>query len=225
MNAPPTPTRTLRIGITGPIGCGKSTISAALRWRGAIVVDADALARQVTPPGSAAFRAIRGRFGPEVVTRNGRLDRAALARIVFSDPAALRDLEAIIHPAVRLLVEREVEAAESGGEPFVVVEAIKLVEAGYAAQCDEVWLVVCSSEEQRARLAGRGFPPDEMERRIAAQGHDLVARLRPSATRIIDSAGSPEDAVRRADTALDAAFANRSWLTLPPRGSLFLPKS
>jgi dephospho-CoA kinase len=198
---------TLRIGLTGPIGCGKSTIAAALAARGGVVVDADQLSRQATPRGSAALGAVEARFGSGVISDSGELDRAALARIVFSDPAALRDLETIIHPAVRPLIEREVETAESGGEPFVVIEAIKLVEAGYAAQCDEVWLVMCSAEEQRQRLAGRGYAADEIERRIATQGADLADRLRPRATRVIDASGTREQAVRRALDALDSAIS------------------
>lgn len=202
--------RTLRIGLTGPIGCGKSTIATALAARGGVVVDADALAREATPPGSAALVAIRERFGAAVLRADGSLDRAALARVVFSDAAALGDLEAIVHPAVRLLVERAVAAAESVGAPFVVVEAIKLVEAGYAAQCDEIWLVTCTPDEQRARLAAKGMPPDEIGRRMASQGPDLVDRLRARATRVIDASGLERKALRGARAALEAALAARA---------------
>jgi dephospho-CoA kinase len=199
--------RPLLIGVTGPIGCGKSTISAALASRGGVVVDADRLSREATPRGSAALDAIEARFGAGVITDPGELDRAGLARLVFSDPAALRALEAIVQPAVRVLIGRAVESAESARAPFVVVEAIKLVEAGYAARCDEVWLVTCTPDQQRERLAGRGYPADEIERRIAAQGADLAERLRSSATRVIDASGTPEEALRRAFEALDAAIA------------------
>jgi dephospho-CoA kinase len=201
--------RTLRIGLTGPIGCGKSTIAAALASRGGVIVDADRMSHQASERGSALVEAIGQRFGPQVITEDGSLDRPALGRIVFADPEALRGLEAIVQPAVRVLIERAVESAESAGAPFVVIEAIKLVEAGYAAQCDEVWLVTCAAEEQRQRLAERGYPADEIERRIAAQGTDLVDRLRPHATRLIDATGSQDDAVRRAGAALHAAFRDR----------------
>ena len=199
---------TLRIGLTGPIGCGKSTIAAALAERGGVVIDADDLARDVTMPGSPVLAAIEERFGAGVLAPDG-LDRAALARIVFSDPSALHDLEAIVHPAVRPLIEQAVAAAESAGAPFVVVEAIKLVEAGYAARCDEVWLVTCSPEEQRRRLAGRGFAADEIERRMASQGADRVARLRPHATRVIDAGGAQEETIARAADGLAEAFRSR----------------
>jgi dephospho-CoA kinase len=92
----------------------------------------------------------------------------------------------------------------------VVVEAIKLVEAGYAAECDEVWLVTCSPEQQRARLAGRGLPPEVVEQRMAAQGADLVEHLRPHATRVIDASGSEDATIARALKALDAALAARA---------------
>jgi dephospho-CoA kinase len=202
--------RPLLIGVTGPIGCGKSTISAAMASRGGVIVDADRLSHQASERGSAVAEAIGHRFGPVVIAADGSLDRPALGRIVFSDPAALRALEAIVQPAVRVLIERAVESADSAGAPFVVVEAIKLVEAGYAARCDEVWLVTCTPEQQRERLAGRGYPADEIDRRMAAQGRDLAERLRSSATRVIDASGTAEQAVRRAFEALDAALSRNS---------------
>ncbi|HEX5823160.1 MAG TPA: dephospho-CoA kinase, partial [Candidatus Limnocylindrales bacterium] len=125
--------RTVRIGLTGPIGCGKSTVAALLATRGAVVVDADEIARAVTAPGQPAHDAILTRFGDPVRAADGSLDRAALARIVFADPAALAALEAIVHPAVRPVILAAIEAAEAGAAPAVVVEAIKLVEGGLAA--------------------------------------------------------------------------------------------
>ncbi|HET7027426.1 MAG TPA: dephospho-CoA kinase [Candidatus Limnocylindrales bacterium] len=187
---------TLRIGLTGPIGCGKSTVAGWLHELGAAVVDADLLARQVVEPGEPSFDAVLARFGPSVVRPDGTLDRAALGRVVFADPSALADLEAIVHPAVRPRIVAAVDAAQRSGAPAVVVEAIKLVEAGYAQACDEVWLVTCSPETQRSRLAARGVAPGDAEQRIAAQG-DLAAHLRPLATRVIDTSHS-RDATRAA---------------------------
>ena len=91
-------TRTVRIGITGPIGCGKSQVARWLSERGAVVVDADVVARDATAPGTRAHAAILRRFGPPVTAADGTLDRAALGRVVFGDPAAMRTLEAIVHP-------------------------------------------------------------------------------------------------------------------------------
>jgi dephospho-CoA kinase len=181
---------TVRLGITGPIGCGKSTIAGWLAETGAVVVDADRLARAVTEPGEPALDAVVERFGRDVLRADGSLDRAALGGIVFADPAALGDLEAIIHPAVRPRIVAAVSAAERDGAELVVIEAIKLVEAGYAAECDEVWLVTCAGDDQRERLVGRGADPADAAARIAAQG-DLVARLRGSVTRVVDASGDP----------------------------------
>lgn len=184
---------TLRIGLTGPIGCGKSTVAGWLGELGARVIDADQVAREVTPPGSAELAAVVGEFGLSVLRSDGSLDRAALGRIVFSDSAALARLEAIIHPAVRPRILEAIEAAERDGAAAVVIEAIKLVEGGLAALCDEIWLVVCDPDAQRSRLAARGADPTDTEARIAAQS-DLATRLAPAATRIIDTTGALADA-------------------------------
>ncbi len=189
------PRRPLVIGLTGPIGCGKSTIARWLGEFGAVVVDADAVAREVMGPGGPALPAIRERFGPGVFGPDGTLDRAALGRIVFADPGALRDLEAIVHPAVRPRILAALAQAAADGAPAVVVEAIKLVEGGLAGLCDEVWLVTCSRAAQRERLAARGLPAGDAEQRRRAQ-RGLVRRLRSRATRILDTSG-PADATRR----------------------------
>ena len=101
-----------------------------------------------------------------------------MAAIVFDDPAALADLERIIHPEVRRLVEAELRGDIAAEAPFVAIEAIKLVEGGLADRCDEVWLIDCPADVQRSRLLGRGATEQDAERRITAQGPDLVERLR-----------------------------------------------
>ena len=181
--------RTVRIGITGPIGCGKSQVVRWLAELGVDVVDADGVARSVTAPGHPAHDAFLRRFGPAVAAPDGTLDRAALGRLVFADPAALRDLEGIVHPAVRPRIVEAIEAAERAGAPAVAIEAIKMVEAGLAATCDEVWVVTCDAAVQRQRLIARGMPPDDAEQRMAAQA-GLVDRLRPAATWILDTSGT-----------------------------------
>ena len=197
--------KTLRIGLTGPIGCGKSTVARWLAKLGAVVVDADAIARTVTALGEPALAAVLDRFGEAYQRPDGSLDRRALGKLVFSDPDALRDLEAIVHPAVRPRIEAAVDAAEAAGAQAVVVEAIKLVEAGYAAECDEVWLLSCDRESQHRRLVARGAPIAEADQRIAAQG-DLVARLAPAATRIIDSSADKVATHRSVIEAWEAAL-------------------
>ena len=198
--------RTVRIGITGPIGCGKSTVAGWLAARGAAVIDADAVARAVVEPGEPALLLVLARFGDGVRAPDGSLDRAALGRIVFADPAALEDLEAIIHPAVRPRILAAIAAAERAGAPAVVIEAIKLVEGDLAALCDETWLVTCALEEQRARLAGRGLDPEVAVRRIAAQG-DMAALLAPAVTRVVVTSGDRVTAEERALETYAAALA------------------
>jgi dephospho-CoA kinase len=199
-------TRAVRIGLTGPIGCGKSTVGGWLAARGANVIDADAEARAVTAAGQPAHDAILERFGDVLRGPDGTLDRAALARLVFSDAAALRDLEAIVHPAVRPRILAAIRAADAAGARAVVIEAIKLVEGGLAALCDETWLVTCTPDEQRARLAGRGVAPDDAARRIAAQA-DIAARLAAAATRTVDTGGDRAAAEARTAAAYAAALA------------------
>jgi dephospho-CoA kinase len=200
--------RAVRIGLTGPIGCGKSTVAGWLAARGAVAIDADVVSREVVGPGEPALALVLARFGDGVRAPDGSLDRAALGRIVFADLGALRDLEAIVHPAVRPRILGAIAAADKAGAPAVVIEAIKLVEGGLAALCDEVWLVTCSPDEQWARLTGRGAAPDDAVRRIEAQG-DIAARLGSVATRIMEAGGDRTAVEARVAEAYAAALAAR----------------
>jgi dephospho-CoA kinase len=195
---------TLTIGVTGPIGCGKSTVARWLEARGAVVIDADEVARAVSAPGEPGHDAVIAAFGDAVRVDVGRLDRAALARIVFRDPEALRRLEAIVHPLVRTRILEAIDEARAADAPAVVVEAIKLVEGGLAALCDEVWLVTCAPAAQRERVIDRGLEPADADQRIAAQA-GLVERVRPVATRVVDTSGPIEDARARVAAAWAAA--------------------
>ena len=180
---------TLRIGLTGPIACGKSTVAGWLGERpGVVVIDADVVAREVLEPGEPALDAVVARFGSELLRPDGSLDRAALGRRVFADPVALGDLEAIVHPAVRPRILAAMDRATADGAAAVVVEAIRLVEGGLAEMCDEVWLVTCDPDVQRARLVGRGTAAHDADQRITAQA-GLDERVRPAATRVIDTSG------------------------------------
>jgi dephospho-CoA kinase len=197
---------TVRIGLTGPIGCGKSTVARWLGERsGVLVIDADQVARDVLDPGEPALDAVVARFGEALIGTDGELDRASLGRIVFSDPAALRDLEAIVHPAVRPRIQAAISGAEAADADAIIIEAIKLVEGGLAKLCDEIWLVTCDPDVQRERLVGRGLPAEDAAQRIAAQtGFD--ERVRPAATRVIDSSGDPGATRAQVDAAFGAAI-------------------
>ncbi len=203
MSRPTARARPLRIGLTGPIGCGKSTVAGFLAEAGAAVIDADRLARQATEPGRPALGEILERFGPGVRQPDGTLDRAALGRRVFADPAELRALEAITHPVVRELLLEALAAADVSGAPVVVLEAIRLVEGGYVELLDEVWLVTCDPAAQRARLAARGVEPAEAERRITSQA-GLVERVRRVAARTIETSGD----LAATRTQVEAALAD-----------------
>jgi dephospho-CoA kinase len=158
----------LRVGLTGGIGSGKSTVGAMLAGHGALVIDSDALAREVVAPGSAGLDAVVDAFGPEVLTATGDLDRAAMGRRVFGDPTARARLEAVIHPLVR---RRAAQTEASAPTDAVVVHDIPLlVETGRAGSFDVVVVVDAPVELQVDRLTReRGMTAEEARSRIDAQ--------------------------------------------------------
>jgi len=155
----------LVVGLTGGIGSGKSTVSALLAERGALVVDTDLVARQVVAPGGPAHDALVERFGPALAT-----DRRALAGVVFSDPATLADLNAIVHPAVRKEVDRRLEELRSRGTEVVILAVPLLVETGGAYDVAGVVVVDCPEEVAVRRLVEhRGMEEADVRRRMASQ--------------------------------------------------------
>jgi len=158
----------MRVGLTGGIGSGKSTVSALLASHGAVVIDYDLLAREVVEPGTPALAAIAERFGAGVLTEDGALDRPALGAIVFADPVALKDLEAITHGAIK---KRAVELEEQAGPDAVVVhDNPLLVEMGATEFMDAVIVVDVPVEVQVQRLVElRGMTEEDARARIAAQ--------------------------------------------------------
>jgi dephospho-CoA kinase len=167
----------VRVGLTGGIASGKSLVAAELAARGAIIIDADVLAREVVEPGTPALAAIVERFGPQILS-DGQLDRSRLAEMVFADPVARRDLERIVHPAVRA---RAAELERAADPAAVVVHVIPLlVETGQQEDFDVVVTVDVDHETQIRRLMARnGFSLAEAESRIAAQA-SREARLAAS---------------------------------------------
>ncbi|MGI9085985.1 MAG: dephospho-CoA kinase [Aeromicrobium sp.] len=179
-----------RLGLTGGIGSGKSTVSALLAERGAFIIDYDQLAREVVEVGAPALAAIAERFGDDVIADDGTLDRPALGSVVFGDDAARADLEAITHPAIRdLALARQATAPDDG---IVVHDHPLLVEMGIAARCDLVVVVDVPGDVQVERLVTlRGMSESDARARLAAQA-PRAERL-DAADVVIDNTGPVED--------------------------------
>jgi dephospho-CoA kinase len=194
------------VGLTGGIGAGKSSVSARLAAKGAVIVDADAIVREAQAAGTPVFEAIVERFGPGVVGPDGELDRPALAAVVFGDPEALKELNALVHPAVGAEVVRRV-TEQQGTDRVVVLDVPLLVESG-RYRASGVIVVDVPHDVAVARLArDRGMPEDDARARMARQvsREERVAK----ADFVIDNSGTPE----ALDEAVDRAWA---WIaTLP----------
>jgi dephospho-CoA kinase len=156
----------ITVGLTGGIGSGKSTVAELLASYGAVIIDADVLAREAVAPGTPGLARIVDAFGPEVLAPDGTLDRARLGAVVFADPDRLAALNAIIHPFVRSR-SHELEAAASAAD--IVVHVIPLLVESGLTGFDEVVVVDASEETQLRRLAGRGMDEADARARIAAQ--------------------------------------------------------
>lgn len=200
------------VGLTGGIASGKSTIARRLAEHGAVHIDADLLAREVVEPGSRALGRIRERFGEAVIGAGGALDRARLGERVFADPAALAELNGIVHPEVRELARHRIaEAAARDPEAVVVYDVPLLVEAGVLLPWDLVVVADAPAETRVRRLVEvRGMSPAEAERRVASQADD--AERRAVADVVIDTGGSEEHTLEQADALwrerLDPAAGN-----------------
>jgi dephospho-CoA kinase len=186
----------LLVGLTGGIGSGKSTVSRMLEERGAVVLDADAFARAAVVAGSPGLRSVVERFGRDVVTAEGDLDRAKLASIVFANPAALADLEAIVHPEVRRMIADGIQENLDRDRVVVLVNPL-LIEMGTHRDCDVVVVVSTSPETQIARSVARGMTEQDVRSRMAAQ-LPLEDRAR-TADVLIDNEGTIDDLEREVD--------------------------
>jgi dephospho-CoA kinase len=162
----------VRVGLTGGIGSGKSTVARLLERAGAVVVDGDAIARELVVPGSAALEAIVARFGTGILRPDGTLDRPGLADIVFPDPAALADLDGIMHPRIAARSAELLAEAERSGAPVVVYDMPLLVEQGGADAFDVVLVVQAPEPVRLARLAVRGIQVADARERMRRQASD-----------------------------------------------------
>lgn len=197
------PLRPFVVGLTGGIGSGKSVAAAAFAALGAAIVDTDAIAHELTGPQGIAMPAIRAAFGAAAVDSAGALDRAAMRALAFSDPAARRRLEAILHPLISAESERLIAAAADA--PYVVLVVPLLVESGdYRRRVDRIAVVDCSDETRIRRVMARsGLERTEIVRIMAAQA-SRDERL-AAADDVIDNEGSPDE-LRARVAALDGGY-------------------
>lgn len=197
------------IGLTGGIAAGKSTVAARLAEHGAIVIDADRVAREVVGPGEPALASIADRFGDHVVV-DGALDRAALGAIVFADPDARRDLERITHPAIQQRVAERI-AAHAGDQGAVVVYDVPLlVEARVPYAFDAIVVAHAPAEQRIGRLVAlRGVARDEAERRVRSQASD--AERLAVADVVIDTSGTMEQTIAQVDALWRAIEEGTAW--------------
>ena len=194
------------IGLTGGIASGKSAVAAILRRLGARVIDADALAREVVEPGQPALNDIVALFGKEVLHRDGALDRKKLRSIVFENPQARKQLEAITHPRIRRLAQERIKQCAESGASLVVYEAPLFFETKIHLWLRPVVLVACDEQTQRRRLEQRdNLTPDEIERHLQAQMS--LDEKRKLADYVIENNGSLDELEQKVKTLVEAIKA------------------
>ena len=190
----------LKVGLTGNVAAGKSSVARVWRALGATVVDADELARRAVEPGSPAYREIMETWGPQVMAEDGSLDRAALRRIVFDDPEARARLEGIVHPAVGALREEEYRSSQERGERLVVADIPLLFEVGLVDEFDVLVLVDAPAQLRLVRMVNdRGMDAEEAGKVILAQMPSELKRAR--ADIVIENTGPMEELERMAHEA------------------------
>ena len=187
-----------KIGLTGGIASGKSTVSSYLKQKGIWVVDADAVSRELTQPGGAAIPAIQSTFGDEYILPDGALDRKKMGALVFADASKRETLNALLHPMILSEINRRMEAA---GGKLAVVDAALLIETGLYRQVDEIWLVTVDKDTQLRRLMQRdGFSAAEAASRIRSQMP--TEQKKKYADRCIDNSGELSETYRQVDEIL-----------------------
>jgi dephospho-CoA kinase len=208
--------KSMRVALTGGIASGKSAVAALFAQLGAPVVDLDRIAREVVAPGSALLAAVFARFGASVRSNDGSLDRRALRELVFRDPAARRELEALLHPAIQARAAQWMASVEA---PYLIVVIPLLAESGTSADYDRVLVVDCDESVQRERLASRdGVEAGQIDAALAAQA-PRAERL-ALATEVIYNAGTLAELGPRVQ-ALHARYLRlaRGRFRRPPRSS------
>jgi len=180
----------LNIGLTGGIGCGKSTVTRILAQLGATVMDADKIAHSTYAPGGPAYDGVVAAFGKEVLAQDGSVDRTKLGPIVFKEPAKLGKLQDAVWPATKQRIRELIAEARAKGETKpIIVEAAILIEAKWQSVFDEIWLITASKEQVIARVErDRGLKPEQTEARIRAQLPD--EERRKHATVVIENNGT-----------------------------------
>lgn len=201
------------LGLTGGIACGKSAVAERLRQRGAQIIDADVIARQVVAPGTPGLQAVIQRFGAEYLSPDGMLLRGKLGQRVFADPADLSALEGLLHPLIHAEIAKQLADAARTGQPLAVVDAALLLEMGLDGACDATVTVEADPELQITRLASReGMPRDQAVQRLAAQA--TADHRRARTTWAIDNRGTLADLDRAVDQLMQA-LAERFAVPMP----------
>ncbi|HXE75862.1 MAG TPA: dephospho-CoA kinase [Candidatus Xenobia bacterium] len=188
----------LKVGLTGGIASGKTTVAAMFRARGCVILEADRIAHAHMEPGSDGYEKIVEAFGEEILRPDASIDRQRLGAIVFADAARRTELERILHPLVIITLDGELaRRANEAPDSIVIVEAALLVEARYHTLLDKLVVTWCRPEQQRERLLAKGFTPEQAEQRIAAQMP--VEEKRRLADYVIDCSGSLEETERQVE--------------------------
>ena len=191
------------LGLTGNIASGKSYVLSYLARHGAKTIDADLVAQQCYLPGKPAYYALIARFGKDIVQPDGQIDRDALGKIVFADPAQLQALEAIVHPATTNAIDALInEAQTTKNTKLIVIEAIKLFESKLAQQCDATWVTIADNETRLMRLIqGRGMDPISAAKRLNSQSpQEDKVKL---ADFVIHTDGTFEETIKQIETGLE----------------------
>jgi dephospho-CoA kinase len=186
----------LRVGLTGGIACGKSTVSGMLRDRDCQVLAADPLGHELLEPGQAAYDEVLREFGKDILAPGGKVDRKKLGTVVFADPVKRAKLNWILHPKILEVIRQWFKALDRpGGPEFAVLEAALIYEAAVNKELDRVVVCWCTPEQQMERLEARGLTKEEAQRRVSAQMP--ISEKKRLADEVIDCSGPFEDTERQ----------------------------